>query len=121
MEYQKIPLKEQLERAEDGCIVHPEYIPCAIRAWADIPLPVYFGGGEDGEEGTGQLAKLLGISPAFAGKLAYKEAAMRVSRLRRKPDGKGRELEAVRLLAQPLADAYQRWKEAWENAKKEET
>lgn len=116
MPYVKIPLKKQLDRAARGVYVHPEYIQTAIRAWADMPIAAYLGTADRRREFRG----LLGITEEEESAMAYREA---VQRIRPWFDGEGSVAEetarrALYCLAEPLLEAYRKWKEQRnENAK----
>ena len=38
-----IPLSERIENAKCGLVSQPEYCPCLIRQWAEMPVKAYFG------------------------------------------------------------------------------
>jgi len=50
-----IPLASRLKDAKDGYVCQPEYTPCLIQEWADMPIKAYFGGQPEA------LQKLYGI------------------------------------------------------------
>lgn len=109
MTYVKIPLKKQLDRAARGVYVHPEYIPAVIRAWADMPIAAYL----DTADRRREFRGLLGITEEEESAMAYREA---VRHIRPFSDGEGGVTEetarrALYCLAEPLLEAYRKWKE----------
>lgn len=113
MEYKKIPLAEQLERA-GKYRVHPEHDACAVRAFGDMPLCDYMKG-----EYAGRLGMALGIPPEQMEKMTVREAAQLIGRHKRPGPGVLPHKELLRLFAAPMGEAYRAWKEA-QDAKKEE-
>lgn len=59
MKLTRIPLAKRLDATAHGRTCQPEYIPCLIQGWADMPLKAYFGGQT---EALRRLYKILGIS-----------------------------------------------------------
>lgn len=114
MAYRKMPLAEQLERAYGGYHIHPEHVPCVIRAFADTKMDVYMAD----PARLGELARLMCLAPGRLGKMTVREAAVRISKLRRPGEGVLPHAELLRLFALPMADGYRAWKEA-QDAKKE--
>lgn len=114
MAYKKMPLAEQLERAYGGYHIHPEHVPCVIRAFADTKMDVYMADPARLRE----LARLMGLAPGLLAEMAVREAAVRISNLRRPGKGVLPHAELLHLFALPVADGYKAWKEA-QDAKKE--
>ena len=114
MAYRKMPLAEQLERAYGGYHIHPEHVPCVIRALADTKMDVYMADPARLRE----LARLMGLAPGLLAEMAVREAAVRISKLRRPGEGVLPHAELLHLFALPVADGYKAWKEA-QDAKKE--
>lgn len=121
MKYKKIPLEEQFKKLDKSLRVHPEYNACAIRAWAEMPISVYLG--SDSEEGKlrrDALFRMLRLSPSKEEGMTYRDAAERTAFL--KQQGEQYRFEnVVRLLAAPLADGYEKWKEAQKKDAKDTT
>ena len=113
MEFKKIPLQEQLQRAREGFLIHPEYAACAIRLWAEMPIAAYMADGsrEAVSEHT-RLMNLLGITEEKEASMTYRDVAVLIGQ--RKQQGKNQWAmdEAVRMLAAPAARSYRKWKEA---------
>jgi len=111
--YKKIPLGEQLEKVNQG-IVHPEYAACAIRAWADTPISAYLGGDtEKGRQRRDRLWQLLGPPAAGEAAMTYRHVVEYICF--RMQTGEATE-NAKRLLAEPLAEGYEKWKEECRDA-----
>lgn len=115
MEYQKIPLDEQLEKAGKKRI-HPEHDACAIRRFGDMPLSGYMKNGHYAE----RLGVLLGIPQERLEKMTVREMALLISRQKRPGAGVLPHKELLRLFAAPMGEAYRAWKEA-QDERKEET
>lgn len=113
MKYQKIPLEEQLKRLDAGNFAHPEFGACAIRAWAGMPLSVYFGDTAEGKARHGELIQKLQLSPEED--TTYREAALRIQCWKQQDGDSSRAGKALCLLAEPLAAAYMAWMEVWGN------
>lgn len=107
MPYAKIPLKKQLNKIAKGLCVHPEYMPSAIRAWADIPISTYLGA----ESRRRDFRRLLGITEEEEGNMTYSEAVSRIGPWFDDGRSVSRAHQALRLLAEPLHEAYQKWEE----------
>lgn len=114
MEYQKIPLDEQLEKAGKKRI-HPEHDACAIRGFGDMPLSGYMKNGHYAE----RLGVLLGIPQERLEKMTVRETALLIGRHKRPGAGVLPHKELLRLFAAPMSEAYRAWKEA-QDAKNEE-
>ena len=54
-----IPLASRLDAAKNGSVCQPEYVPCLIQAWADMPIKAYFGSQTGALQ---QLYRILDIS-----------------------------------------------------------
>lgn len=116
MDYKKIPLEEQLEKA-GRYRIHPEHDACAVRAFGDMSLPDYM----RNEHHRTRLGKILGVSQERLEKMTVRETAILISRRRRPGKGVLPFGELLRLFAAPMDGAYKAWKEAQQDAKKEET
>lgn len=115
VEYKKIPLDEQLEKAGKKRI-HPEYDACAIRGFGDMPLSGYM----KNEHYRTRLGMALGIPPERLEKMTVREMALLISRQKRPGAGVLPHKELLRLFAAPMGEAYRAWKEA-QDERKEET
>ncbi|MBD5548765.1 MAG: hypothetical protein HDQ97_15495 [Lachnospiraceae bacterium] len=113
MRYKKISLEEQLEKAGRRRI-HPEHDACAVRTFAEMSLSDYM------KDGTLKLGMALGIPPEQLEKMTVREAAIMISRRRRPGQGVLPHRQLLRLFAAPMNEAYRLWKEAQQDAKKEE-
>lgn len=112
MDYEQIPLEEQLKKAADGFCIHPEYSACAIRAWGKTPIVDYFGSGtETGMQRLTELMKILHIPKKKLSRMTYCDIAGHINSLRQKGTNSRRVKKAMRLLAEPLADGFELWKE----------
>ena len=112
MDYLKIPLEKQFSQVSKGMCVHPEYAPLTIRAWASMPIAAYLGLGSGGRREA--FRRLLGITEEEENAMTYAEAAGLVGSWL--DDGRlmPRAHQALRLLSEPMYDAYQtylKWKE----------
>lgn len=110
MEYAKIPLEKQLCQISKGLCVHPEYVPLTIRAWASMPIAAYLG--TEGRRGA--FRRLLGITEEEENAMTYAEAAGLVGSWLDDDRLMPRAHQALRLLSEPMYDAYQtylKWKE----------
>lgn len=107
MPYVKIPLKKQLDRIAKGLCVHPEYMPAAIRAWADMPISAYLGA----ENRRGDFRRLLGITEEEEQAMTYSGAVSRIGPWFDDGRSVSGAHQALRLLAEPLHEAYHRWEE----------
>lgn len=113
MELQKIPLQEQLRRAKEGFLIHPEYAACAIRSWADMPIAAYMGGeNEEAAKDRAKLRSLLNVTAEQEASMSYRDMAALIGRRKQQGWQKWGLEEAVRLLAAPAAKSYRKWKEA---------
>lgn len=121
MKYKKIPLEEQFKKLDKGLRIHSEYNACAIRAWAEMPISVYLGGdSEEGKLRRDALFRMLRLPFVKEEGMTYRDAAERIASL--KQQGEQYRVEnAVRLLAAPLADGYEKWKEAQKKDAKDTT
>lgn len=120
MRYQKIPLEEQLNRLAENCRVHPEYVPCAIHLWGEMPIADYFGSTEEGEARCKELMRMLKLPSGKASELTYCDIADRIHFWRQGGMHGYRVKRALQLLAEPLAEGYAAWKKAWEEVKRNE-
>lgn len=110
MEYAKIPLEKQFSQVSKGMCVHPEYAPLTIRAWASMPIAAYLGTGDR----RGAFRRLLGITEEEENAMTYAEAAGLVGSWFDDDRFTAQADQALRLLAEPMHDAYQaylKWKE----------
>ena len=76
---QKMPLAERLGRLKKGYPAHPEFVPCAIWSFANIPVSAYLANYD--MEMTA-LAEILGIPKDEFGAYTYKEVASELMELR---------------------------------------
>ena len=60
MEITRISLSERIESFKRDQTRQPEYIPCPIRQWAQMPIKAYFGRCTTQQQ---QLYRLLGLAP----------------------------------------------------------
>lgn len=105
MPYVKIPLKMQLNKIAKGLCVHPEYMPAAIRAWADMPISAYLGA----ESRRRDFRRLLVITEEEESTMTYSGAVSRIGPWFDDDRFVSRTHQALRLLAEPLHEAYRRW------------
>ena len=111
MEYQKIPLEEQLGKISDGLILHPEYTARTIYLWAEMPLSEYLGGNsEKGIERRKRFRRLLRITPGEEEKMSYRDAVEHMELCRHIKKQGWRIDMALRLLAEPLKEAYDQFR-----------
>lgn len=54
----KLPLTERLQNLKDGYPAHPEYVPCAIWSFADVPMSAYL---DHYDMEMTALAEIIGI------------------------------------------------------------
>lgn len=121
MKYKKIPLEEQFKKLDKGLRIHPEYNACAIRAWAEIPISVYLGGdSEEGKLRRDALFRMLCLPPSKEEGMTYRDVAEHIALLQQQGE-QYRFENAVRLLAAPLAEGYEKWKEAQKKDAKDTT
>ncbi|MBD5402228.1 hypothetical protein HDR58_05455 [bacterium] len=110
--HNKISLEEQLQKAAARRIVFPEYAACAVQAWAETPIAIYLGGyTEVGAKRRQEIRFLLGISPVEEECMCYRDVADRIFNRMQTEELKQNAEKALFILAEPLADAYGRWKE----------
>lgn len=112
MEYAKIPLEKQLCQISKGLCVHPEYAPLTIRAWASMPIAAYLSLGSGGRREA--FRRLLGITEKEENAMTYAEAIERVAPWFDDDRFTAQADQALRLLSEPMHDAYQaylKWKE----------
>lgn len=114
MEYAKIPLEKQLCQISKGLCVHPEYVPLTIRAWASMPIAAYLG--TEGRRGA--FRRLLGITEEEENAMTYAEAIERVGPWFDDDRFTAQADQALRLLAEPMHDAYQAYRKWKEDQKK---
>lgn len=107
MPYVKIPLEKQLDRASRGVYIHPEYIPLAIRAWADMPIAAYLGM----EDRRKDFRELLGITEKEENAMTYQEAALGIRSWYESGLFTAQADRALFCLAEPLLKAYRKWEE----------
>ena len=114
MRYQRIPLEEQLRKVRGNFLIHPEYAPSVIRAMGEMPLAACFDRSEEKEEVLyKELLHMLDVPPEREASLTYRYAAETIRAWKQKNDYDHLYLvnAAVFTLAQPFADAYEKWKE----------
>ena len=118
MEYKKIPLDEQLEKAGRKRI-HPEHDACAVQAFGKMPLCDYMKNGHY----AARLGMALGIPPEQLEKMTVRETALLISRQKRPGPGVLPHRQLLLLFAAPMSEAYRAWKEALDkkDGKKEGT
>lgn len=112
MDYLKIPLEKQFSQVSKGMCVHPEYAPLTIRAWASMPIAAYLGLGSGGRREA--FRRLLGITEEEENAMTYAEAAGLVGSWLDDDRFTAQAGQALRLLSEPMHDAYQaylKWKE----------
>lgn len=114
MDYLKIPLEKQFSQVSKGLCVHPEYAPLTIRAWASMPIAAYLG--TEGRRGA--FRRLLGITEEEENAMTYAEAIERVGPWFDDDRFTAQADQALRLLAEPMHDAYQAYRKWKEDQKK---
>lgn len=114
MDYLKIPLEKQFSQVSKGMCVHPEYAPLTIRAWASMPIAAYLG--TEGRRGA--FRRLLGITEEEENAMTYAEAIERVGPWFDDDRFTAQADQALRLLAEPMHDAYQAYRKWKEDQKK---
>ncbi len=113
MDYEKIPLSEQLHRAASNFAIHPEYPVCVIREWAEMPVSAYLGGNsEAGLERREQFRRLMGLPPEKVKTMTYREAVKRLAYFLRQTPSDSCLERALILLAEPLSETWKSYKEA---------
>ena len=113
MEYHRIPLKKHLGLTAKGRHAHPEYIPRAIRAWGEMPIGAYLGT-EDRRE---CFRRLLKITEDEELSMTYAEAVKRIGPWFDDSRFTSQAHQALRLLSEPMYEAYQKWEEQNEKEK----
>ena len=115
MEYEQIPLEEQLKKAADGYCIHPEYSACAIRAWGKTPIVDYFGSGtETGMQRLTELMKILHIPKKKLIRMTYCDIAGHINSLRQDAANRRRVKKAIQLLGTPFVEGFELWQEGRE-------
>lgn len=110
MEYRKIPLERQLRKIAKGYCAHPEYMPAAIRAWGEMPVGDYLGT----EDRRKCFRQLLKITEEEENAMTYAEAAKHIGPWFDDSRFTAQAHQALRLLSEPVHEAYQaflKWKE----------
>lgn len=97
MEPARIPLEERLGAARAGRVCQPEYFPCLIRRWAEMPIRTYFGVCNQELE---RLCRLLDIAPED--NPSYQDVAAMICKITYAEDLDNRDEEAMDLLAAPV-------------------
>lgn len=75
----KLPLTERLQNLKDGYPAHPEYVPCAIWSFADVPMSAYLANFD--LEMTA-LADIFGVPKDEFEDYTYKKVACELVELR---------------------------------------
>lgn len=117
MEYRKIPLEKQLGQIAKNCYAHPEYAPSAIRAWGEMPIGAYLGT----EDRRKCFRQLLGITEDGEQAMAYGEAVKRIAPWFDDDRFTVMANQALRLLSEPLYEAYRKWEEQQNEKEKNAT
>ena len=100
---ERIPLSERFSRLKSGYPAFPEFVPCAIRAMAEIPLSDYLHAFPDKLE---RLQEILGLAPEETAQMPYREAAKRIDRLWRVQRNRALLGEALDAMASPIRKCY---------------
>lgn len=116
MDYLKIPLEKQFSQVSKGLCVHPEYAPLTIRAWASMPIAAYLDLGSGSRREA--FRRLLGITEEEENAMTYAEAIERVGPWFDDDRFTAQADQALRLLAEPMHDAYQAYRKWKEDQKK---
>lgn len=93
----KCSLSTRLERLRTGYTAHEEFVPCAIRSFADTLMLNYFSGFTTEKERLAELLCMESIDD-----IPYKEIAYMIYDMRTDPNNEEDTAEAALLLAAPI-------------------
>lgn len=110
---ERISLPDRLSRIKSGYPAFPEFVPCAIRSMAEVPLPDYLHAFPDKLE---RLREILGLAPEETAHMPYREAAKRIDQLWRVQRDRALLGEALDAMAAPIRKCYKERSQAYANA-----
>lgn len=104
------PLRERVSRLSKGYPAHPEYVPCVIQSFAELPMSAYLQGFESEKE---KLSMLLGMETGDIDGMTYKDIACLIYEVKEQGDYEEIVEETVAVLAAPFQLYWQQRKERY--------
>lgn len=111
MQIEKLPLDERIAQMKNGYYAHPEYVPAAIRSFAEIPIAVYL---SEYPDKLDRLPGLLGMPKEKVRRMTYRDIANEIYHRWLENQRDLSMVEAIIILSLPFRNCYEERKNIYE-------